>query len=385
MAEIIKRSALLENEEMDWSINYTLKLICAIIFGAVSLGFWLGYSTPNTINVGVQWMEGVRLNLVLFLIPGSFVGWIFGLGFSFLEYGSMLGYLWKKRWYFMVSLIVSMGISIYASYNFNQFSEQTSKIKEDTISSHENLVVHFQKMIDAQDDIIEGRKHYINTALPSLRTKYMKSHGYEPDFISMRERQALEAIDSAMDKKEAYSDSLNKYTFRTIDVKNKTGYIVRLSNTSQGSKKSSLIAAILIEILLVFCGFVAIAFFSSIVQDTNRGIRKSAKYVIDKYGKLKRKTQGKENRKENVKDSSKRNPITKLFAGKEGGKDNGNGKVKLQRNEDSLRKPIVEEWFAQLNDIQQGKRKKTNQQEIADKLKCERQNVYWHLKQEGLI
>jgi len=272
-------SALLENEEMDWSVNYTLKLICAIIFAAVSLVLWIGYSTPNTINVAIIWMGSVKLNLILFQVPGSFIGWIIGLSISFLEYGSMLAFLWKRRWYFIAVMILTMFVSIYASYKFNQFSEQSNKMKEDNIGAHEGLVANYEKLIAAQDSIITGQKHYIYSTLQEQKRKYVAIQGFEPDWISFRERKALEAIDHANYLKRVYSDSLNKYTFKTIGVKEQTGYIVKLSDSEKGSSKGSLAGASIIEILIVFCGFVSIAFFNSSIQDSKRGVKSVTKSV----------------------------------------------------------------------------------------------------------
>lgn len=275
----INNSALLENEEMDWSINYTLKLVCAIIFGAVSLVLWIGYSTPNTINVAIIWMGKVTLALGIFNISGVFVGWIIGLSVAFLEYASMLGYLWKKRWYFIVFLVLTMLISIYGSYQFNQFSEQSNKMKESTIGAHENLVTNYNKLIATQDSVIAGRKKYIDSTLPTLRQKYIALNGYEPDWISYRERQSLEAIDRATYLKQAYSDSLNRYTFKAIDIKEETGFIVKLSDSEAGSSRGSLVGAIVLEILLVSCGFISIAFFNSSIQDSKRGLKSVPKGV----------------------------------------------------------------------------------------------------------
>jgi len=281
----INKSALLQNEEMDWSINYTLKLICAIIFGAVSFVLWIGYSTPNTINVAIVWMGKVILALGLFNISGSFIGWIIGLSISFLEYGSMLGYLWKKRWYFIFFLLLTMFISIYGSYKFNQFSEQSNKLKEDTIGAHENLVSNYNNLIATQDSTIAGQNHYISSTLSALKRKYIVEQGSEPDWISYRERKALEAIERATYLKQVYSDSLNKYTFKTIGVKKETGYIVKLSDSEAGSSRGSLIGAIIIEILLVSCGFISIAFFSSSIQDSKRGVKSVPKSVNDSVPK----------------------------------------------------------------------------------------------------
>ncbi|MFX0140796.1 MAG: hypothetical protein ACFFDN_44570 [Candidatus Hodarchaeota archaeon] len=101
----------------------------------------------------------------------------------------------------------------------------------------------------------------------------------------------------------------------------------------------------------------------------------TGKLVIDPQGKLKE--QGKE--KKFVKDSNNGKSKTKIFAGKE-----KNVKSQINYN-NSLRKEIVKAWYAQLGEIEQGIREKTNMTEIANKFNCERQNVHYHLKQEGLI